>query len=77
MQIQKEKKEQLLFQIEDLKKEHALLSDVITKANQKIMNLTEGTLLFRLAIMCYSLLTVLGVFADLAATGSPNVLNIM
>jgi hypothetical protein len=30
-----------MFQIEDLKKEHALLSDVISKANAKIMNMTE------------------------------------
>ncbi len=41
MQAQKEKKEQLLFTIEDIKKEHALLSDVIQKANAKIVSLTE------------------------------------
>jgi hypothetical protein len=41
LQAQKDKREQLLFQIEDLKREHTQLSEVISKANNRIMTVTD------------------------------------
>ncbi len=41
LQNLKERKEQLLLTLEDTRKEHMLLSDVISKSNTKIMNMTE------------------------------------
>jgi hypothetical protein len=40
-QTQKEKREQLFFAIEELKREHALLSEVVSKSNAKIISMTE------------------------------------
>lgn len=41
IEVYKEKKEALLFQTEDLKKEFATLADTIAKANARLMSMTE------------------------------------
>jgi hypothetical protein len=45
-QAQKEHREHLTFQIEELKREHALLSEVIAKSNNKIIGMTEDVSYF-------------------------------